>query len=57
MLDITQAQQEQDYAKDPQNDEVKRVGHDMLTIDCPMENVNTVGHGQYIRKRADKYGQ
>ena len=56
-LDIAQAQHKQTDAERPQDNEIQREGHDMLAVDCAVENIDTISYGQYIGKRADKYRQ
>ena len=43
-FDVMQAQNKQNDAECSEDKEVKREGHDMLAVDRPVEDVDTVGY-------------
>lgn len=43
-LDISEAEHKQNDAEYPEDNEVKHERHDMLTVNCPVEDIDTVGY-------------
>jgi hypothetical protein len=56
-LDISQAEQEQGYTEHSKNKKVEGERHDMLAINCTVENIDAIRYGQYVGERSDEYGQ